>query len=33
MRKGAENSANGRLHVINPNATIALLHPTPRKRF
>ncbi len=29
MRKGADNSANGRLHVINPKATIALLHPAP----
>lgn len=28
MRKGADTSANGRLHVINPKATIALLpHP------
>jgi subtilisin family serine protease len=25
MRKGADTSANGRLHVINPKATIALL--------
>jgi subtilisin family serine protease len=28
MRKGADTSANGRLHIINPKATVALLpHP------
>ena len=26
MRKGADPSADGRLHVINPKATVALLH-------
>ena len=29
MRQGADTSPDGRLHIINPKATVALLHPAP----